>query len=64
MSSGELVPKIAEDVVFSVPAHQILFSFVNDADAEAFVEWWESQGQTVWTQWMTANETGEVFRAA
>jgi len=63
MSSGELVlelvPEIAQDVIFSIPAHQILFSFVNDADAEAFTEWWESQGATAWSQWIIGNETGE-----
>jgi hypothetical protein len=39
------VPEMPREVTYGVAEHEILLSFVNDTDAEAFDRWWHLEGK-------------------
>lgn len=37
-------PDIKQWTTARFAEHEVLFSFINDADAERFIEWWNTKG--------------------
>jgi hypothetical protein len=56
---NEFEPKdvsIREQIVSDIPAHEVLLSFNDDCQGEAFCDWWHTIGINAFTEWCISNK--------
>jgi hypothetical protein len=48
-------PTVEREVRYRVAEHEVFLSFLQDADAAMFQDWWNVKGSAQWLRWADAN---------
>jgi hypothetical protein len=51
-----LLGTLQRELVYELGDHEVLISFVNDIDAEAFEIWWEREGAEAHDEWKNRDD--------
>tara|TARA_A100001391_G_scaffold184405_1_gene152266 strand:- start:5 stop:199 length:195 start_codon:yes stop_codon:yes gene_type:complete len=62
VDASEFVPDEKRSLEVDIPEHEVLLSFTDDEQAEAFLEWWNRFGVETFCSWVEAGRPLEVAR--